>query len=121
MITEQFFTHIIDTVEAQMRYDVEQSDSLSSVLKIEEGAVPVYDNSRVIRLALDFLHLFFPKDENGFSCIEHYCFDLNFGKSLDGPVKTSKDLYHELVPCEEYMVLTHPLIDNDVVFTKNKP
>ena len=36
MITEQFFTHIIDTVEAQMRYDVEQSDSLSSVLKIEE-------------------------------------------------------------------------------------
>jgi hypothetical protein len=46
---------------------------------------------------MKLLHRYFPKDENGFSEIEHYVFDTNFGKpNSEGDYETPEELYLRL-------------------------
>jgi hypothetical protein len=67
----------------------------------------------LIKQLIAVLHWSFPKDENNFSEIEHYCFDMNFGKQVEGEGKTASELYSELISNARYdfMASTHPFID----------
>jgi hypothetical protein len=44
---------------------------------------------------MNFLHTFFPRDEDGFSEIEHHCLFLNFGK-LAEDYESPEELYERL-------------------------
>lgn len=47
-----------------------------------------YNNKHVITALLDLLHQYFPKDEEGFSELEHYIFYLEFGKPIKEGLET---------------------------------
>ena len=55
-------------------------------------------NEDILIKILRGLHNYFPKDENGFSEIEHYCFDNNFGKpNPESDYETVENLYKRLI------------------------
>jgi len=96
MITKKMFVHTILTLRLQFQYDIEQAQALSVALKVVEENIPTYNNNPLIKAIISLLQLHFPKDSNGFCRIEHYCFELNFGKVGDQELITTDDLWFEL-------------------------
>jgi len=56
------------------------------------------NNFNAIRVSIEILEMFFPKDENGFSEIEFYCIFCNFGKpNIDSEYESPIKLYERLI------------------------
>ena len=119
IITEDFFVSVIESIRTQMDYDRGRQEALCDALGIDDGSLALYDNSVLIKSLISVLQLFFPKDANGSCEIEHYCFDLNFGRLNEQELISPEDLYNRLTTDKEALVSTHPLID-DAPVRKNK-
>lgn len=109
LITQEAFTALIEAVRLQTLKDRSNSITLGEVFNTD-GINP-YDNSILIKAIVAFLQLHFPK-KNGHCEIEHYMFDMNFGKvGEEEEVITIENLWHQLN--KQPIVSTHPLIDDD--------
>jgi len=112
MIGKELFIDSIEAIRLQMAYDVAKSEAMEEALNIDEYSIPLYDNSRLIRNIINHLRVSFPVDANGFCDIDHYCFDMNFGKIGEEEAITPEDLWRRLTNEEEDIISTHPLIDD---------
>lgn len=110
-ITEDFFVKVIESIRIQMDYDRGRHDALCNALGADDGSIPFYDNSVLIKSLIEVLQLFFPRSADGFCEIEHYCFDMNFGRLEEQQAITPEDLFSRLFSQREVLVSTHPLID----------
>ena len=133
LLPKEIFISTLDCLREQTLKDIDASNAISKVFATDA----VYDNSLLIRATIKLLQVFFPKGENGFCEIEHYCFDMNFGKIDGRDLITSEDLWDRLDRIEvvdsayykQYpltikesfkgvlypinMTSTHPLIDDN--------
>lgn len=126
MIGKALFIESIEAIRLQMAYDTAKSEALAEVLNMDEATFPLYDNSLLIKAVINLLRASFPRDANGFCEIDHYCFDMNFGKISKQELITPEDLWDRLNSDKVYwekqfedVVSTHPLIDDSLV-KKNK-
>lgn len=110
------FSSIIESIRLQTTKDREHAEKLSAALNIDSCNVSLYDNSLLVKSLLSILHLQFPKKDS-FCEIEHYMFDLNFGKVNEQDLITVEDLWFQLN--NKPMVSTHPLIDEQEESYKN--
>ncbi|MGZ9736567.1 hypothetical protein [Flavobacterium sp. GNP002] len=111
MITEDLFVNVIESIRMQMDYDKGRHNALCDALGVDDGLIPFYDNSVLIKSLIAMLQLFFPRNADGFCEIEHYCFDMNFGRLEEQQAISPAYLYCQLVSDKEVMVSTHPLIE----------
>jgi|GEM_PF-4053312 len=95
MISREKFIQAIDVLRVQTHNDRLACESIEHVFPGSQ--VNVYDNSLLIKMVIRLLREWFPVDKNNFCEIDHYCFDLNFGKYGDSEVITAGDLYDRLV------------------------
>ena len=81
MITKELFVEVIESLR----------------LQINKDGGKLFKSHLLIHSIIEMLHVFFPKDENGFSDIEHYCFFCNFGKEgFESELFTAEELYDKL-------------------------
>jgi hypothetical protein len=112
-LTKDIFVSTIEAIRGQVDYDIDQHFALSSALKLDDGVLPIYDNSLLVKALFVLLHATFPKDEKGFCDIEHYCFDLNFGNVSEDKFISIEELWCALTgDVEEVAFYAHPLIDD---------
>lgn len=109
-LTFEVFSSIIESIRLQLHKDREHAENLSAALNIESAHVPLHDNSLLIKSLISLLQLQFPKKDS-FCEIEHYMFDMNFGKIGDQELVTLEDLWDRLHGGP--IVSTHPLIDSN--------
>ena len=120
-LTKILFVSSIETIRLQLSKDIAYAEAVSSIFNTD--SIGPYDTSLLVKQLIRHLQLFFPKDERGFCEIEHYCFDLNFGKIGDQELIRPEDLWDRLysvhyMPCsalvnrKEPLISTHPLIDD---------
>lgn len=108
-ITQEQFVSIIEALRLQTIKDVEYASAMEGVLKVD--GISCYDNSMLFKSIISLLQIHFPKTNN--HCpIEHYCFELNFGKIGEQELITVEDLWHELVKATP-LTSTHSLIDDN--------
>lgn len=90
MINKEDFCLAITSIEEQVYKDKTNSTLLQEVFSINEEFI--YDNSLLIKQIINLLSIWFDKED-----LEHYCFDLNFGKpSIDGDFETVEQFYDRL-------------------------
>jgi hypothetical protein len=77
-INKDLFISVIEGIREQCEIDELYAESISVLLRAED--CKLYDNSKYLEVIMSMLRVSFPKDVNGFCEIEHYCFQLNFGK-----------------------------------------
>jgi hypothetical protein len=77
-INKDLFISVIEGIREQYEIDKLYAESVSVLLRAED--CKLYDNSKYLEVIMSMLRVSFPKDVNGFCEIEHYCFQLNFGK-----------------------------------------
>jgi len=99
-ITKEIFISTIDSLQAQVSRDIDASNAISKVFDTDA----VYDNSLLVKAVIKLLQIHFPKDENGFCEIEHYCFDMNFGKIQGEELVTAEDLW-DRIEAVDYMAI----------------
>ena len=145
LLTREHFVSTIDAIRMQLHKDYAYADAVSSLFNTD--SIGPYDNSLLVKQLISLLQMYFPRDKEGFCDIEHYCFELNFGKCSDQELITAEDLYYRLISKEdiaeskdlkpnisvnfsnelrtvvdalgnEHLVSTHPLID-DYPFKKD--
>ena len=93
LITQEAFTALIEAVRLQTLKDRTNAITLGEVFNTD-GINP-YDNSILIKAIVSHLQLYFPKKDNHCE-IEHYMFDMNFGKCGDKELITIEDLWFRL-------------------------
>lgn len=113
MIGKALFIDSIEAIRLQMAYDTAKAEAMSDVLNIDEVTIPLYDNSMLIKAIINLLRESFPVDSTGFCEIDHYCFDMNFGKIGEEEVIAPENLWNRLTRSEEDIVSTHSLIDDN--------
>lgn len=119
MIGKALFIDSIEAVRLQVSYDMAKAEAMAGVLNVDDSPVPLYDNSLLIKAIISLLRESFPVDADSFCEIDHYCFDMNFGKIGEEEVVTPEGLWDKLNADKvywenqfEYMTSTHPLIDD---------
>jgi hypothetical protein len=105
-LTLEVFTSVIESIRLQLDHDRLNSASIAKIYNTDN--INVYDNSLLIKSLVLLLQLHFPKKDNHCD-IEHYMFDMNFGKIGEQELITVEDLWNRLHA--EPIVSTHPLID----------
>lgn len=93
VITKDAFISLIEAVRLQTLKDRSNAIALSEMFN-SDGMNP-YDNSILVKAIISFLQLQFPK-KDGHCDIEHYMFDMNFGKMGDQELITPEDLWFQL-------------------------
>lgn len=91
---KEVFVSVIESIRLQLHKDKEHADSIAKTFSIDECYVNPYDNSLLIKSLVSLLQLRFPK-KDGFCAIEHYMFDLNFGKCAEFYI-SPEDLWNQL-------------------------
>lgn len=94
-LSKELFIDTIEAVRLQIVQDAGYSENLAEVLNLGEDGVPLYDNTRLIHAILSLLHIYFPRTED-FCPIEHYMFEMNFGKIGGSDFVSPEDLWYEL-------------------------
>lgn len=97
MVSKEKFVSTIEAIQGQLLLDKSNSESIAAMFSFNESD-GLYDNHSLIKQLILLLQDSFPKDENGFCEIEHYCFDLDFGKALEegGECESADQLYDRL-------------------------
>jgi hypothetical protein len=133
ILTLEIFTSIIESIRLQLEKDKENAYGISNLFKVDESCVPPYDNSLLIKSLVSLLQIHFPKSD-GHCEIEHFMFDMNFGKMGDQELVTIENLWDrlnepQLLDVADYqsrfgpivsenLVSTHPLIDESGHWSK---
>jgi len=92
-ITKEHFVGVINSLHEQYVKDKQRSEAMSEIFNCESG---FYDNSALVNAIFSFLHEVFPKDDDGHSEIEHYCYVLQFGKNGE-EYESPEELFDRLV------------------------
>jgi len=92
-ITKEHFVGVINSLHEQYVKDRNSAEAFGEIFNTEAG---LYDNSLLINSVFSFLHEVFPKDEDGHSEIEHYCYVLNFGKNGE-EYESPEELFNRLM------------------------
>lgn len=95
MITKELFISTIETLRLQFHYDIQQAQTLSAALNVVEENIPTYNNTSLIKSIISLLQVHFPP-KKGFCIIEHYCFEMNFGKIGESLLITVENLWYEV-------------------------
>lgn len=95
MISKEVFCTIIENLRQQIYMDRKYGEYIQEMFG--SGSRCSYKDNLAIKSILILLHIHFPKDENGFSEIEHYCFILEFGKIDSENLITAEELYDGLI------------------------
>lgn len=94
MISKEQFISAIESMRVQTALDYNNSYQIGKIFGCD--AVGGYNNSLLIKSIISLLWNYFPK-RDGFCEIEHYCFDLNFGKNGEEELITPEDLWNRLI------------------------
>ncbi len=73
MIDKKVFCDSLNRIKKQMDYDKKTAELLKEAFGIESNFI--YNNNELILCTIELLSIWFEKSE-----LEHYIFDLNFGK-----------------------------------------
>jgi hypothetical protein len=91
MIDKKVFCNSLERIRKQMDYDKKTAELLKEAFGIESGFL--YDNSEVIICIIELLSIWFEKSD-----LEHYIFDLNFGKpTSESEWITPEEFYDDLI------------------------
>lgn len=94
---KQLFTEVLYNLEAQYKEDQRNKELIKEAFGFEDSVSVILNNSKLYKIILKLLEVYFPKDENGFSAIEHWCFYRNFGKPThDSEYESPEQLYERL-------------------------
>jgi hypothetical protein len=93
MISKTLFVETIEAIMLQMLKD----KTIGEFFIVPEGGTCAYNNSELIKILVKHLQVFFPKNKDGFCEIEHYLFNLEFGKDGRGNLLEPSKFYDELV------------------------
>lgn len=93
-ITKEHFVGVINSLREQYCKDKDYAADIGRIFNSDGSGF--YDNSALINSIFSFLHEAFPKDEDGHSEIEHYCYVLSFGRNGDD-YESPEELYGRLV------------------------
>ena len=99
LLTQEHFVSTIEAIRMQLHKDYAYADAVSTLFNTD--SIGPYDNSILIKQLISLLQMYFPRDKEGFCDIEHYCFELNFGKCGDQELITAEDLYCILISKED--------------------
>lgn len=110
-LTKEIFISTIDSLQAQVSRDIDASNAISQVFDTDA----VYDNSLLVKAVIKLLQVHFPKDDKGFCEIEHYCFDMNFGKIQGEELVTAEDLWDRLNSVDILKVIKKEIFNNQPV------
>lgn len=95
-ISKELFISTIDSLRTQISGDKLNSELIEQIFP--GSKVNAYDNSPTIKALILLLQVWFPRDaENGFCEIEHYCFELDFGRWNKNEVVTAENLWDQLI------------------------
>jgi len=95
MISKEVFCTIIENLRQQIYLDRKFGEAIQEMFGVKSSCS--YKDDLAIKSTIILLHHFFPKDETGFSEIEHYCFILEFGKIDSENLITAEELYDGLI------------------------
>ena len=105
IINKEEFVKAIMSIRTQWDRDKEKCNRVNEYFDTE-NIVLSYDNSELYKAVILLLRIWFQPDDDGFCPIQHYVYDLNFGRygfarSLneddDNTVITPEDLYDSLI------------------------
>src|SRR6188768_511946 len=94
MIDKTTFCEVIELLRQQILFDNESAENMREMFGIVQKCR--YKNNFVIKALMKMLNFHFPKGEDDFCPIEHYCFFIEFGKQEE-LVITPEELYDSLV------------------------
>ena len=91
MIEKQTFCQAIESIEQQHAKDKINSKLVQEAFSASEDFL--YDTEILQKQIINLLRIWFPKDEEGFCVISHFCYFENFGKLNDESIE---DFYDRL-------------------------
>jgi len=89
---QDIFVSAIEAIRLQLAQDRDYSFTLAKVLGAED--MPLYDNSLLIGNIIALIQTHFVADVK--EDIEHFCFQMNFGKIGEDTIMTTEELYNKL-------------------------
>jgi hypothetical protein len=95
MIDKETFCEVIEKLRSQIAIDRAFGNAVSEMFG--SGSKCSYDNNMLVRAIMSLLQVHFPKGEDGFCRIEHYCFFIEFGKIDNEELIPAEDLYEVLI------------------------
>jgi len=98
MIKKELFISVINNIRNQSIQDATNMKIVSEAFQIENVGDVLMSNDKLFRSIVSLLQVWFPRDENGFCEIEHYCYDNNFGKpTIESEYISPEMLYNKLI------------------------
>lgn len=79
MISKELFVSVLDGLREQYERDRRNSEVVSKMFSCNSS---LYDNGILVASVIRLLQQWFPKDEDGFCEIEHWCFEREYGKVI---------------------------------------
>lgn len=95
MIDKITFCSVIENLRQQMYLDRKNGEAIQEMFGC--GSRCSYNDDLLVKSIMSLLQIHFPKDEDGFCKIEHYCYFIEFGKFDEKELITAEDLYDELI------------------------
>jgi hypothetical protein len=95
MIDKETFCSVIESLRQQDYIDNKFGENFKEMFTC--GSRCSYDNGLLFKATLKLLQLYFPRDQDGFCRIEHYCLYIEFGRVQDKEIISAEDLYDELL------------------------
>ena len=115
IFNKESFVQLVNALREQYDKDCAYAHKMGDLLNSAE--IPPYDWDVVHRFLVSQIQKQFPPSKDGHCEFERYCFELNFGRDLDGKVNYSAEELWLLMNGAEAkkIVSTHPLIDDSEV------
>ena len=89
MIEKQIFVEAIQSIEQQHAKDKINSKLVQEAFDASEDFL--YNTEILQKQIINLLRIWFPKDEDGFCAISHFCYFENFGKLNDESIEKFYD------------------------------
>ena len=94
MINKETFCSVIENLRQQMYLDRKNGEAIQEMFG--SGSRCSYNDNLLVKSIMSLLQIHFPKDDDGFCRIEHYCFFIEFGKFDEKEIISAEDLYESL-------------------------
>lgn len=94
MIDKITFCTVIENLRQQLYLDRRYGECIQEMFGADKRCT--YNDSLLVKSIMSLLHIHFPKDEDDFCEIEHYCFVIEFGKADNQEVLSAEDFYDHL-------------------------
>lgn len=94
MISREIFCQVIENLRQQVLFDRKHGETIAEMFGIKTPCS--YNDNLLVKSIMTLLHVYFPKEDDGFCKIEFYCDFLEFGKGSDEIIEAS-ELYDTLI------------------------